>query len=156
MLFERHRLRLCTRSNLIGKPYRLSIFIFYAFLLVLIYRGNTSLVLTYLLDRLAAKCKFVHFSVFDFFFCVSPEAPSLCLHTVCSTVWHHLNMVTVRQGIATLPVDHSEQLTDVISPCIVKQRLLYVAVVPIVCFVCLRWYNLWQVKSESLNHPFFE
>ena len=79
MLFERHRLRLCTRSNLIGKPYRLSIFIFYAFLLVLICRGNTSLVLTYLLDRLAAKCKFVHFSVFDFFFFVFTHCLQYCV-----------------------------------------------------------------------------
>ena len=36
-------------------------------LLVSIYRGNTFLVLTYLLDRLAVKCKFVHFPILDFF-----------------------------------------------------------------------------------------
>ena len=51
----------------------------------------------------------------------SSRPPSWWWCTVCITVWHHLTMVTVGQGMWALSVDQSEQLPNSISTCDVKR-----------------------------------
>ena len=85
---------------------------------------------------------FFTMSLFLFYVLVQ-RPPSCCWSTVYITVWHHLTMVTVGQGMQTLPVDHSEQLPDSISTCDINRRyymlllFLFVLLLFFVVFFCL-------------------
>ena len=69
--------------------------------------------------------------------------PSWCWRTVCITVWHHLNMATVSQGMKALPVNHSEQLSDSISTRDVStgHYLLLLFLLVVLLFACLFYFS---------------
>ena len=61
---------------------------------------------------------------FQHIFVLVQWPPSWCWCTTFITVWHHLSMLRVGQGMYGLTVDHSMRLPGSISTCFVKRPLL--------------------------------
>ena len=75
--------------------------------------------------------------------------------TVCITVWHHLTIVTVGQGMLALLVDYSEQLHDCISTCDVSKGcymlLLFLFVLLLFVFCCCCFFYCFFTYSNMIS-----
>ena len=81
---------------------------------------------------------FVCFSISIFSYVLIQRPPSWRWRTVYITVWNHLTMMAVGQGMYTSPVDPSEQFPDSISTCDVNRgySMLLLILFVLLLFVC--------------------
>ena len=90
-----------------------------------------------------------------FFFLLIQRPSSWRWRTVCITVWHHLTMMAVGQGMSTLPVDPSEQLPDSISTCHVSRGYNMLLLILFVLLLFVRFLNFLFYGLFVHFFPFF-